>query len=258
MPDTPLNYDHLASQYDERYGSPQETGIAAALQSLAASYASPHVLEVGCGTGHWLQGLSALPGRYTGLDPSAGMLRQAQAKHLRAALVRGVGEDLPFRAEIFDLLICVNAIHHMLRPRQFLWHASRLLRPGGRLAIVSSNPHQGSDQWYVFRCFPETFHRDLERFPRWEVVREWVESTGLGEISLAEVERYRATYAGHGVFADPFLKPESCSQLAMLSEQEYQHGLERIRSEIQAAEARGETALFVEDMPMLMLVGQKP
>ncbi|MDD2696314.1 MAG: methyltransferase domain-containing protein [Anaerolineales bacterium] len=165
--------------------------------------------------------------------------------------------EASFAAASFDVVFCVNVIHHLQRPMDLVRQASRLLRKGGALAVIGGGPHQGSDQWYLYRCFEEAYRRDLARYPGWQVLSEWMAQAGLSALELCEVERYRSSYAGRQVFDDPFLQQGSRSQLALLSQAEYRQGLARIEAEIRAAEGRGETALFEEDVPMLMLVGRK-
>ena len=54
----PPNYDKIADTYDERYKSAYKPeGIASKLLELAKSIRAQRILEVGCGTGHWLKTL---------------------------------------------------------------------------------------------------------------------------------------------------------------------------------------------------------
>jgi SAM-dependent methyltransferase len=43
---------------------------------------------------------------------------------------------LPFRAGAADAILGVDILHHVARPRSFFAEAARILRPGGRLALV--------------------------------------------------------------------------------------------------------------------------
>jgi SAM-dependent methyltransferase len=43
---------------------------------------------------------------------------------------------LPFTAESFDAVLCLDLVHHLAHPRDFFAEASRVLRPGGRLAAI--------------------------------------------------------------------------------------------------------------------------
>ena len=139
----------------------------------------PRILEVGCGTGKWLADLSASTlyakaSRVFGLDLSMGMLRQAHRREPPLRLTRGRAEQLPFPAATFDLVYCVNAIHHFDRPRAFISEACRLLRPGGRLAVIGMDPHGRRESWYVYRYFEGVYETDLRRFPSWADVAGWM------------------------------------------------------------------------------------
>lgn len=43
---------------------------------------------------------------------------------------------LPFAADTFDTVVCLDLVHHLAHPRAFFLEAARVLRPGGRLAAV--------------------------------------------------------------------------------------------------------------------------
>jgi SAM-dependent methyltransferase len=46
------------------------------------------------------------------------------------------GTRLPFAGEAFGAVLCVDLIHHLARPGDFLAEAARVLRAGGRLAAI--------------------------------------------------------------------------------------------------------------------------
>jgi hypothetical protein len=79
---------------------------------------------------------------------------------------------------------------------------------------------------------------------------------GLANVSCRIVDHYGGTMAGRAVLDDPFLRQNSCSQLALLSETDYQAGQQRIRDALDAAEARGETLTFTVDTNLALIVGQ--
>jgi ubiquinone/menaquinone biosynthesis C-methylase UbiE len=134
-------YDELANEFDERYRRQSFPGIQAWLRRLAGYAGTNKVLEVGCGTGHWLNVLSDLPVELTGVDPSRAMLEKARARATKAALVCASAENIPFPASSFDLIFCVNAFHHFSDPKKFPRVGRVLLRKGGRLAIFGLDPH---------------------------------------------------------------------------------------------------------------------
>jgi ubiquinone/menaquinone biosynthesis C-methylase UbiE len=250
-----VNYDAIASTYNRRFQGQSRNGTLLALEGLVQALRADRVLEVGCGTGHWLAGLSGLiPGVY-GLDFTAGMLAQAQQQAEPLALIQGRAEELPFPVGSFDLVYCVNAIHHFQQPENFIGQARRALRPGGALAVIGMVPHRHREDWYIYRYFDGTFETDLARFPSWGEVLEWMFEAGLERMELSLVEEIVNPKYGAAVLEDPFLAKNACSQLALLSEQAYAVGLSRIRCALAEAEAQGEALVFQNTIRIHQLVG---
>jgi ubiquinone/menaquinone biosynthesis C-methylase UbiE len=250
-----VDYDCVAPGYNRRFVGGGTRGVAVALGALAGALRPGRILEVGCGTGHWLAGLAADGRRPYGLDLSAGMLARAVERGAGLRLVRGRAGRLPFVAGSMDLIYCVNAIHHFDEPRGFVHEAARLLCPGGRLAVIGSDPRAVEDGWYVYDYFPGTYETDLARFPPWDQVRAWLAEAGFREIRSQTVEKIHDPKVGRAVLDDPFLVKEATSQLTLLSDDAYARGLARIRQALDAAEARGETLTFEADLTMTMVSG---
>jgi hypothetical protein len=89
-------------------------------------------------------------------------------------------------------------------------------------------------------------------------VLDWMVASGLEGIELQPAERILDHKRGRAVLADPFLQKDSCSQLALLTDEAYAAGLKRIEAALAAAEAAGETLTFPTDLLLDMLVGQVP
>ncbi len=49
-----VNYDIIAPVYDRRYEENDYSGVERALLDFIGEDQSAQILEVGCGTGHWL------------------------------------------------------------------------------------------------------------------------------------------------------------------------------------------------------------
>jgi SAM-dependent methyltransferase len=256
-----VDYDRVAPTYNRRFAGGRPGGESQALAALVHSLSADHnlravrILEVGCGTGHWLAGLSPLTGQATGLDLSAGMLAQAQQSGERLYLVRGRASQLPFPSAAYDLVYCVNALHHFQQQRTFVSEARRLLRPGGALAVVGMDPRAHRHRWYVYDYFAGTYDLDLARFSSWGTTVDWMAAAGFERIEWQLVHHIVDHKAGRDVLADPFLERDATSQLTLLSEDAYAAGLRRIEDAIAAAEAAGETLTFATDLMIAMVVG---
>ena len=253
MPGKHVDYDRIAPSYNQRYGENQRSGTAAALVSLVQEVQAKRVLEVGCGTGHWLAELASHVSQVYGLDLSTGMLRQARTS-VPSGLVRGRGGMLCFADARFDLVYCVNAIHHFDRPRAFIAEAQRLLRPGGVLAVIGMDP-RAEPEWYVYDYFEGVYETDLERFPSWGAVMDWMVSDGFSDVACRVVDRYTDPKVGRAVLDDPFLQKSACSQLALLSDEAYVRGIRRIEAALDRADAAGVELVFDVDTSLEVITG---
>jgi ubiquinone/menaquinone biosynthesis C-methylase UbiE/DNA-binding transcriptional ArsR family regulator len=104
------------------------------------------VLDIGTGTGRIAELLADRADRVVALDRNLEMLRVARAKlqHLPTAqieLVQGDFYDLPFAPASFDTVLLHQVLHFAADPFPALAEAARVLRPGGRIAIVDFASH---------------------------------------------------------------------------------------------------------------------
>lgn len=105
-----------------------------------------HLLDIGTGTGRMAELFAPHAERIVALDKNLEMLRVARAKlqHLPAAqieLVQGDFAELPFADASFDTVILHQVLHFAADPAPALAEAARVLRGGGRIAIVDFASH---------------------------------------------------------------------------------------------------------------------
>ena len=248
-----VDYDRLAEQYEERYAVNPLAGVGRALVELVARERPRRVLEVGCGTGHWLRLLVDPSVRLLGVDASLGMLLQARSRGASGSICSGSATALPLHPESVDLMFVVNAIHHFGDLAGFVREAAHALVPGGVLALVGVHPLEFADTWYPYQYFPGNYEADIRRFPSREDQLGALADAGFHEPRQEVVDRVEAVFSGREVLADPFLRRESNSSLAQLTEEVYAEGRRSIDAAIDAAEASGETISFVRALNFEML-----
>ena len=95
--------------------------------------AGSRVLDLACGTGDLCRELAAAGLRPIGVDRSAGMLAAARTS---APLVRGDALGLPVSDGAADGIVCGFALRNFVALEPFLAECTRVLRPGGRLALL--------------------------------------------------------------------------------------------------------------------------
>ena len=101
------------------------------------------VLDVACGTGNFTRDFASVvgpTGLVVGIDASSTMLARAvrDTPDDNVAYVRGDAVELPFRDQSFDAVCCFAALHMFAAPFRALDHMTRVLTPGGRIAILTS------------------------------------------------------------------------------------------------------------------------
>jgi ubiquinone/menaquinone biosynthesis C-methylase UbiE len=242
------DYDQIASTYDRRYERNSYAGVERALRRFVGSQTGRQILEVGCGTGHWLEFLQARSAHLTGLDFSAGMLAQAKMRLPGIPFVQGTAERLPCGAETFDRVFCINALHHFPDKAAFLAETHRILRANGMILIIGLDPQRGVDQWFVYDYFPESFEIDRGRYPAAGALRTWMRQAGFQDCTTQEVEHWTYRLPAHEILRQGRLDKTATSQLSVLTEAEYQRGMAQIRADIERAETKGETLFLTADL----------
>jgi demethylmenaquinone methyltransferase / 2-methoxy-6-polyprenyl-1,4-benzoquinol methylase len=109
------------------------------------------VLDLATGTGDVALALATRhpEAEVVGLDPSRGMLERARAKTRPAQAEscrwsEGIAEDLPFADGSFDAVTMAFGIRNVPARERALREITRVLRPGGRLAILElAEPRSG-------------------------------------------------------------------------------------------------------------------
>ena len=126
--------------------SPYDRRLKRLSAAISARLPCDAFLDAGCGDGRYLARLPSLgpvPERVVGLDIADSILRTAklttEAAGLEVELVRGNLEAIPLDDAAFDLVLCAQAIEHVLDPVQVLTELHRVLRPGRTLLLSTDN-----------------------------------------------------------------------------------------------------------------------
>ena len=170
-------------------------------------------------------------------------------------LVRGIAQHLPLPAASIDRVFCINAIHHFPDKPAFLREARRLLRPGGRMLTVGLDPHAGLDQWHVYDYFKESLEIDKQRYPSSEKLREWMIEAGFEDSITREVEHWILRIPAREALEQGRLDQAVTSQLGVLTDDEYQRGMERIRTDMERAESEGQILFLTTDLRLYGTTG---
>ncbi|MGH3983776.1 MAG: class I SAM-dependent methyltransferase [Pseudonocardiaceae bacterium] len=139
----------VAEKFDRRALSYDQSAVHRWQATQAARFLAPRrgvdVLDVATGTGlvaRELTGWLGSSGRIVGIDVSVEMLRRARrvCDPGVSRFVRANAQALPFRAGVFDAVVCVAAVPYFPDPEAALAEWRRVCRPQGQVVFTVPAP----------------------------------------------------------------------------------------------------------------------
>ncbi len=94
------------------------------------------MLEVGAGTGNFLQLFAGVAGQLLGVDLTPAMLNKAREAFPEMDLMVGDGARLPLNSRSIDLATAAQTLHHIWEPLPVLQELRRVTAENGRVLIV--------------------------------------------------------------------------------------------------------------------------
>ena len=122
-------YDNLLAGMHQ--GAPRNDLTVAAQAVDQVGLPTPTLLEIGCGSGYYVEVFAALcrsKVRYTGLDYSKAMVARAQARYPQAAFVAGDATALDYPDGAFDIVFNGVSLMHILDYEKAIAEAARVAR----------------------------------------------------------------------------------------------------------------------------------
>ncbi|MBN8547935.1 MAG: metalloregulator ArsR/SmtB family transcription factor [Deltaproteobacteria bacterium] len=137
-------------------------------------------LELGCGSGPFLDKIVPRSGMTVGVDYSQGMLDEARrtlgSRASQVDLRLGYLEHLPIGDDSIDVALVYMVLHHLPTPVDALKDACRVLKPGGQLLIVDLVRH---DNEYMRERYADLW---LGFDP--EEMKRWASSSGFADAKV--------------------------------------------------------------------------
>jgi ubiquinone/menaquinone biosynthesis C-methylase UbiE len=201
-------FSEIASHYEQvvdgelqRFWGWSYDGFIENLIRLTPLGENDRVLDVASGTAVIplkLVAQAKTRGQITGLDITYAMLKKGKQKvdqHGASGLISlvcGNAMAMPFRDELFDVIVCGLATHHLNVP-VLLAEMQRLLRPGGRITIADVG---GASAWHTPLASAAIRSATFLYFlPKEGYARARVEAAALSNILTPE--EWQACLAGH-------------------------------------------------------------
>ncbi len=176
-------YDLLAPTYDQVWARYNRATSDEVLRCLPQNLEGAHVLDVGAGTGFFIeQLLNQHPqvGQFVALDSSRKMLQVAQRKlaeisHRQMMFVQGEAERLPFQDRTFDVVVSMNTLHYLREPHKFFSEANRVLESGGTLVVQDYT----RNIWPFFEIGARLFDKGTQRLYSLRELNDLAERAGF-------------------------------------------------------------------------------
>jgi ubiquinone/menaquinone biosynthesis C-methylase UbiE len=160
LPETEANPDDLPAFYDSRYSgdymsAAQPEDEVARVRDVLGDVPGPvhSVLDYGCGSGAWIETLSAtFPGaRITGLEISRRAIDAAERRFPDVGFVPFDGTRAPLPDAAFDLVFSHHVLEHVADLDATVADMVRLARPGGWICACLPCANPGSLEEWVTR-----------------------------------------------------------------------------------------------------------
>ena len=134
------NYFTRSSRMKSKMLNARKASYESELSVLGQYVSGGEILDVGCGTGNFLDVLGT-GWQKSGCDVSSYALLEAKQKGIKT--YKGQFEDLEFSDQRFDAIYFRASLHHSYRPALCIKKAYELLNDNGIIAICMSNNIEG-------------------------------------------------------------------------------------------------------------------
>jgi len=133
------HYDTVADTYDDYYDQYRGRNYHNHISNymIHALPKKGKLLDIGCGTGLFIEKYTQNGGSAVGLDISRMMLIQARKRCTCTEFTLGSGDTLPFCDNSFDAVSSLLVFSYVKDPQKMLSEVFRVLQPGGSVAICT-------------------------------------------------------------------------------------------------------------------------
>lgn len=148
------HYDAVADVYDNHYDHPRGRCYHTHLSRhvMAALPCGANLLDIGCGTGLFIEKYIQYGGTTVGLDISRKMIERARCRCGDSEFTLATGECIPYRDNTFDAVSSLLVFSYLKEPQGMLNEAYRVLKPGGAISIGTLGKKM------ITRAIPALYH----------------------------------------------------------------------------------------------------
>ena len=189
-----MDYNAQVNDWKQRMPA---TSWAEQFQSLKLHLAGSLVLDCGCGPGKYGALLTQMGCRLIGLDREPRCLMEASQVHRGyAGLTRGFVGALPFRDQVFDIVLLRYVLHHIPDAERgdTLREIRRVAKPGRYLVIETAFEDQFALH-HDHRIYPQLTHKVRLIYPDRKRLGSLLQQAGFDNVRLIETVQTWPPYA---------------------------------------------------------------
>ncbi|MCF6137711.1 class I SAM-dependent methyltransferase [Pseudalkalibacillus berkeleyi] len=240
------DYSIIADKYDKNQYRIQEVKKDYDLEEYINQHnnGSYNVLDLSCGTGLYLAKQVPLFSNvnivWNGLDASKD-IKKASEKVNNVNLVHGYAENIPFETNTLDYISNNYAFHHYENKDSALDEIARVLKNDGVYKLHNIAIHK-MPEWWVYKYFPSAYEEDLKRFWDDELIYQQLLKRGF-------TVRKRIEYRKEDILVDDYIQyaqNRDISVLTLISETDYENGLEKMEKDLRLDPLKEITNDFAE------------
>jgi len=134
---------HFTARWYDKVFEPINKGLRLLGLRMFLPKKGMSILDVGCGTGSFLEFYKRFECSLFGIDPSPAMLAIAKKRLGQgASLYNGSAADMPYSDHSFDLIVSMLVLHEIDHATRLavLNEIKRVLKPSGKLLLIDFNP----------------------------------------------------------------------------------------------------------------------
>lgn len=230
-------YDTIGVNYDSTR-RPDPFLFSRMLHHLDPSFSSLY-LDIGCGTGNYTCLFQEAGYQFIGIDPSEKMLNTARNKNQYVDWRSGTAESTGLQSASVDGILCTLTMHHWTNLESAYQELARVLKPQGRVVVLTSTPEQTGNYW-LRHYFPKMINASVKLLHSEDAIRSAMEQAGL---TICDRELYdvqedledKFLYCGKHdpeVYFDKRIQAGISSFSSLANQDEVRSGLAQLRHDI--------------------------
>ncbi len=146
------------------------------------------LLDIGCGTGHYLSRFRQRGFEVAGVDNCKEMLKYSRAQNPASTILYADAEKIPFPDNTFDFLLCVEVLRYLPNPSVYLREMARVLKPQGVCLATALPALNLNGYWFIHRLISfagiGNFARSRQFFTTSLRLRRQFANAGFSEQSI--------------------------------------------------------------------------